>query len=91
MRMAVGDSSSGADRRNRTKDVGIETGTRTAEQAVHVVELDAELQMLLDDILDGDWWRDQCTARLRIFGQQGLRVVLDQEQKDRALFLSFGR
>src|SRR3977135_2351487 len=35
-----------------------------------IFELDAELQMLLDDVLDGDRRRDHDAARLRKFGQQ---------------------
>src|ERR1700737_1049957 len=40
---------------NCSKDVGIEARTRHAEQLVGVVELDAELEVLLDDVFNGDW------------------------------------
>ena len=59
------------------KDVGIETRTRHAEQFVGVVELDAELEVLLDDVFDGDRRRDDDAARVRVFGQQRRRIALD--------------
>jgi hypothetical protein len=39
---------------HRAENVGVEVGTRHTEQAVGVVEFDAELEVLLDDIFDGD-------------------------------------
>jgi hypothetical protein len=40
---------------DRTKNVGVALGiTRNTEQLVRVVEVDAELEVLLDDILDGN-------------------------------------
>ena len=41
---------------DRAEDVGIdpEPAARKIEQAVQIVELDAKLQVLLDDILDRD-------------------------------------
>ena len=44
---------------------------------MHVVELDAKLQMLLHDVLDGDRRRNHDVARLRILGQQRRRIALD--------------
>ena len=41
---------------DRAEDIGFEADARTrhAEQPVRVVELDAELQVLLDDVVDRD-------------------------------------
>ena len=47
------------------------------EQSVHVVELDSELQILLDDVLDGDRRSDHGAARPGKFGQQCRRITLD--------------
>jgi hypothetical protein len=44
---------------------------------VHVVELDAELEMLLDDVLDRDSAEDRHTARPLVVGQQRRRVAFD--------------
>jgi hypothetical protein len=62
---------------HRAEDVGVEAGPRHTEQAVGVVELDAELEVLLDDIFDGDRRGDGNASRLRLFGQQRRRVALD--------------
>jgi hypothetical protein len=64
---------------NHPEDVGIKTeaGARHAEQLVHVVELDAKLQMLLDDVFDGDRRRNHDVARPRIISQQRCRITLD--------------
>ena len=43
-----------------------------------VVELEAELEVLLDDILDRDRWLDDDATRLRVFGQQRRRIALDR-------------
>ena len=51
--------------------------TRHIEQAMGVIELDAELEVLLDNILNGDWRGDGHATRLRIFGKQRRSVVLD--------------
>ena len=63
----------------RTENVGIETGPQrgTPKQSVHVVELDAELQVLLDDVLDRERRRDDDAAGLRVFGQQRRSIALD--------------
>src|ERR1700731_5176047 len=50
---------------NCSKDVGIEARTRHAEQLVGVVELDAELEVLLNNVFDGDRRRDDDAARGR--------------------------
>src|SRR4051794_23886627 len=47
------------------------------EQSVHVVEFDAELQILLDDVLYGNRQRDHNSARLCVCRQQRRRVALD--------------
>jgi hypothetical protein len=39
------------------------------EQPVHVVEFDAKLQVLLDDVLDRDLTRDGDATSLLVFGQ----------------------
>ena len=65
---------------NRAEDVGIETeaGTRHAEQLVGIVELEAELEVLLDDVLDRDRRLHYDTTRLRIFGKQYRGIALDR-------------
>src|SRR5215204_2525779 len=47
------------------------------EQAVHIVELDTELEVLLDDVLDGDRRGDANASLLRIFGQQSRSIAFD--------------
>jgi hypothetical protein len=44
---------------------------------VGIFELNAELEVLLDNTLDGDRRRDCDTARLAKFGQQCCGIVLD--------------
>jgi len=44
---------------------------------VHVVELDPKLKVLLNEILDWNWWRDGDTIRVRVFGQQSRCIALD--------------
>ncbi len=62
------------------ENIGIEPDARTrnAEALVHVVELDADLQMLFDDIVDRNWCFDRDAARMGIFGQERLRVLFDR-------------
>ncbi len=62
------------------EDIGIEPDARTrhAEQPVRVVELDADLQVLLDDVVDRDGRFDRDAARVGIFGQERLRVLFDR-------------
>ena len=76
---ALVDHDPGLVEEHRAEDVGvqIEAGARHAEQAVSVVELDAELKVFLDDILDRDRWLDSDATRLRVFGQQRRRIALD--------------
>jgi hypothetical protein len=64
---------------HRTENVGAETdtGTGLVPQPVHLVELDAKLQMLLDDVIDGDRRLDQYPTRLRVFGNQRSSVALE--------------
>jgi hypothetical protein len=61
------------------EDIGIEpdAGTRHTEQPVRVVELDADLQVLLDDIVDRDGRFDRDATRMSIFGQERPRVLFD--------------
>ena len=42
-----------------------------------VVELDAELEVLLNNVFDGDRRLDGDATRLRVFGQQRRRIALD--------------
>src|SRR5688572_5302060 len=51
---------------NRAEDVGIAARARHVEQLVGVVELDAKLQILLDDVIDGDRRLDNDAACVRI-------------------------
>ncbi len=44
---------------------------------MRVVELDAELQVFLDDILDRDRWLDYDATRLSELDQQRRRITLD--------------
>jgi hypothetical protein len=44
---------------------------------VHVVELDPQLEVLLDNILNGDRRFDRHAACVLIFCDQGCRVALD--------------
>jgi len=62
------------------EDVGIEPNARTrhAEQPMRVVKLDADLQVLLDDVVYRDGRLDREAARMGIFGQEHLRVLLDR-------------
>src|SRR5689334_217792 len=47
------------------------------QQPMHVVKLNAELEMLLDDVLDGHGPSDRHAARLLVLGQQHRRVAFD--------------
>jgi len=42
-------------KRHCAEDVGIAAITRHPEQPMGIVKLDPELEVLLDDIFDGDW------------------------------------
>jgi hypothetical protein len=55
----------------RAENVGFETDARTryAKQPMHVIEFDAELEMLLDNILDRNSPDDFDSARLLVFGE----------------------
>ena len=48
------------------------------EPTVGIVELDTELEVLLDDILNGDRRSDDDASRLREFVQQCRRIALDR-------------
>ena len=50
----------------------------TPNSRCSVVELDAELQVLLDDVLDRDRRLDRDAACMGIFGEQRLRVAFDR-------------
>jgi hypothetical protein len=44
---------------------------------MRIVELDADLQVLFDDIVDRDGRSDRDAARAGIFGKERLRVLFD--------------
>ena len=50
----------------------------TPNRRCSVVELDADLQVLLDDIVDRDRRFDRDAARMSIFGEKRLRVLFDR-------------
>ena len=50
----------------------------TPNSLVRVVELDADLQVLLDDVVDRDGRLDRDAARMGIFGEKRLRVLFDR-------------
>jgi hypothetical protein len=63
---------------DRAENVRIAFGiARNSEHSMGVVELDAELQMLFDDILDGDGRFNDNTSRLGKLSQQRSCVTLD--------------
>jgi hypothetical protein len=67
---ALVEHDSGLVEKHCPKDIGATLGiARNAKQPVGVVELDAELEVLLDDIFDGDWRRDGYASSVRVFGQ----------------------
>ena len=57
---------------NRAENVGtlapVKAGARNAEQPMGVVELNAELEVLLNNVLDGNGRFDNEATRLRKFG-----------------------
>jgi hypothetical protein len=56
--------------KNRPQDVGATAGTtRNAKQFMGVVELNAQPEVSLDDIFDGDRRRDCYASSVRVFGQ----------------------
>jgi hypothetical protein len=61
---------------NGAKDIGVGARARHAEQFVGVIELDAKLEVLLDDVIDGDRGLDRA-ADARILIQQCRGVALD--------------
>ena len=64
---ALVDHDPGLVEENCTEDIGVTLGiARNAKQFVGVVELEAELKVLLDDILDRDRWLDGDATRLRV-------------------------
>ncbi|MER8809561.1 hypothetical protein [Mesorhizobium australicum] len=64
---------------DRAENIGIEADARTrhAEQPVRVVELNADLQVLLDDVVDRDRRFDRDAARMGIFSKKRLRVFFN--------------
>jgi hypothetical protein len=64
-----------------------------AETLNQTIEVEPQLEVLLDDVLDGNRWVQQDTARVGVLRQQRLRVTFDSRfgeiwHPDRHLSLS---